>query len=363
MRLAVSGLAATAMSVALTATAFAQSAQTYYNQIQGGYQAGTIQPAATATYQGPTTAQQITTQPSLGSALYQSGTAYAPQPTTAYTPSVSAPAPVGNFEANPFGTGLQTSASPAAPLTQTLPSISTTTGIQQQTGGFATTTPSYASPYTPTTTATAPAQTYVAPAYGTATGSYQFPQTATLPTTGYGAPITSQPLSPPVPATAYTPSVPTSTAPTNTATEVQDTDTWSYNFARFYPAVQACLRRSTAKNPVVANIQERDNKTFMLIGEGGTSSFSTCSTGLTGTQVKANSDIRNIPPAFFAPLGSTFTVAPDRPFQPIVDTDQKVIGWLVRTQPTQGVNQFGQSVGFDGQFIPPMMVNTSVGKS
>jgi hypothetical protein len=169
----------------------------------------------------------------------------------------------------------------------------------------------------------------------------------------------------PIPASTYTPSVPASTAPTAAASapEIADTDRWTYNLARFYPAVQACLRKNTAKNPVIANIQERDNKTMMLIGEGGSSNYSTCTTGLTGTVVKANSEIRNIPPAFFAPLGSTFTVNPERPFQPIVDTDQKVIGWLVRTQPSQGVNQFGQSAGFDGQFIPPMMVNTAVGKS
>lgn len=347
MRYAVSGALATAITVAMTGTAFAQNSTNYYQQIQGSYQAGTIAPAATSTYQAPTAAQ-----PTMGSTLYPAASAFTTQPGTTYAPQASvtyAPPAASSFV-------------PQQAVGPTFATSPTTQGalIGQPTSGFGATTPSYASPHTPTTTATA-APTYIAPAFGTATTTYQQP--------GLGGTITSQPLSAPVPATAFTPSIPTTTtqmtatSPAPTAAQLQDTDTWTYNLARFYPAVQACLRRSTAKNPVIANIQEQGNQTMMLIGEGGSSTYSTCSTGLTGTTVKANSDIRNLPPAFFAPLGSTFTVTPDRPFQPIVDTDQKVIGWLVRTQPSQAVNQFGQAAGFDGQFIPPMMVNTSVGKS
>jgi len=238
------------------------------------------------------------------------------------------------------------------------------------------------------TATSAPAGTYVAPEYGTATTTYTQPAPAAplqtyaqpaaplqtyggtvtayqpqpapaFPQATYGAPIQSQAL--PAPA-GYVPAVPASTVSSD---EIQDTDGWTYNLARFYPAIQACLRRSTAKNPVIANIQEQGDKTRMLIGEGGSSSYSTCSTGLTGTTVKANSDVRTTPPAFFAPLGSTFTLSPERPFQPIVDTDQKVIGWMVRTRPAGSFDQFGQAApgGFDGQFIPPVMVNTSVGRS
>lgn len=349
MRIAVSGLAATAM-LALTSAATAQNisnpnALSYYQQIQS-YQPNVIQPAATSTYQTPATAQ-----PTLGSALYRGTSTYAPQAPTAYTP------PANPYAPQQVGTTYEPAAPSYAPQ-QAGPTYATAPAAQSV-PSYSTTTPSYGSPYTPTqqTTFAAPEPTYVAPTYGTATTTYQQPS--------YGA-ITSQPLpAAPLAASAYTPSVPTSTAPTATTTapEIADTDGWTYNLARFYPAVQACLRKNTAKNPVIANIQERDNKTMMLIGEGGSSNYSTCTTGLTGTVVKANSEIRNIPPAFFAPLGSTFTVNPERPFQPIVDTNQKVIGWLVRTQPSQGVNQFGQSAGFDGQFIPPMMVNTSVGKS
>ena len=330
MSFKVSGALATAMTLALTGATFAQSSNVYYQQGQTAYQPNTAVPAAATTYQAAPTAQPA---PVSGFALQQQPTTYAPQQAGA----VYAATPTTNPQ-------------PAA--------------------AYSNTTPSYASPYTPTAQlpVTAPQQTYVATPFGnTATGAYQQP-TAAAPTYQqpvYGGTITSQPLPPPTPtpASVNTFSVPVSTAPSTAGVELQDTDTWAFNLARYYPAIQACLRKSTAKNPVIANIQVRDSKTMMLIGEGGSSSFSTCATGLTGTVVKADSDIRTLPPAFFAPLGSTFTVSPDRPFQPIVDTDQKVIGWLVRTQPSQGVNQFGQALGFDGQFIPPVMVNTSVGKS
>ena len=307
MRTAVSGALATAMTLALTATASAQSTTTpYLQQAPSGYQFSTIQPAATTTYQTQTIAQPTSN-------------AYAPQAGATYLPQ------------------------------------------QQPAGTYSVTTPSYGSPYTPTQQA----PTYVAPTFGAVEPAYQPAPVQNITASNYNGQIVSQPLPAPLPASASTSSVPVSTAPRSveTASAIQDTDAWSFNFARFYPAVQACLRRSTAKNPVIANIQVQDNKTMMLIGEGGSANYAVCSTGLTGTTVKANSQIRSVPPAFFAPLGSTFTLSPERPFQPIVDTDQKVIGWLVRTQPTQAVNQFGQAVGFDGQFIAPMMVNTNVGKS
>ncbi len=342
MTFKVSGVLAAAAAVALTGAASAQSNQTYYQQIQGGYQAGTVTPAVGGTYQSTVTAQPAQPNPTFAPATTYTGQApavYAPQQVyTQSAPAITAPQQVT---------------------------------VQQSAPMYSTTTPSYASPYTPTaqTAIAAPSTTYIATPYGGAanTVTLQQPAAPLFQQPVYGGTITAQPLPAPsalpVPATAFTSSVPDSTAPVATATQLEDNDIWSFNLPRFYPAIQACLRKSQAKNPVIANIQVRDNKTMMLIGEGGSSSFSTCSTGLTGTTVKADSDIRTVPPAFFAPLGSTFTVSPDRPFQPIVDTDQKVIGWLVRTQPTRAVNQFGQAAGFDGQFIPPVMVNTSVGKS
>lgn len=337
MNYRVSGALATATIFALTSAASAQSTTNYYQQIQSGYQQGAIAPAATSTFQATPSAQV-----SSGSTLY------APQPQTSYIqPSVS------NYAPQQIGTSYVPAPTPATQPATT----------------FSATTPSYGSPYTPTTQAGyAPSipSTYVAPTYGTASTTYQGQQLPTyqaqpLPT--YQQPGFSLPTGPqtvPVPATAYAPGAPA--APKPSTNSLRDSDAWSFNLARFYPAIQACLRKSSAKNPVVANVQVSDNKTKMLIGEGGSSSYSTCSTGLSGTVVKASSDIRSMPPAFFAPLGSTFTVSPDRPFQPIVDTDQKVIGWLVRTQPTTSINQFGQAPSFDGQFIRPMMVNTSVGK-
>jgi len=346
MNFPVSGVLATAAIFALSSAASAQSTTNYYQQIQSGYQQGVIAPAATSTFQATPSA------PLSG--------VFAAQPATAY-----APQPLGNFA--------QPAASSYAPQqleTSYLPAPTTSAStLQQPTAAFSATVPSYGSPYTPTTQAGyAPsvAPTYVAPTYGTANGAYQGQQlpgyqVQQLPAyqqPAFNLPVAQQPAQ--APANAYAPITPAAAKPSNS---LRDSDAWSFNLARFYPAIQACLRKSSAKNPVIANVQVSDNKTKMLIGEGGSSSFSTCSTGLSGTVVKANSDIRTLPPAFFAPLGSTFTVSPDRPFQPIVDTDQKVIGWLVRTQPTTTtVNQFGQAPSFDGQFIRPMMVNTSVGK-
>ena len=354
MNLRVSGAFATATIFALTSAASAQSTTNFYKQIQGGYQQGAIAPAATSTFQAtPSTSFNG------GGSVYaptanfgaSQGSTYLPQPQTSYTqPTIS------TFGSQQVGNSY-------------IPAPTATTTVQQPALNFSATTPSYASPYTPTTQpgfAPSIPPTYVAPSYGTATTiyqgqqlpSYQAQQLPVFQQPGFGAPAIQQPV--PLPATAVVPNKPTTPKPA--ANSLPDSDRWSFNLARFYPAIQACLRKSSAKNPVIANVQVSDRKTKMLIGEGGSSSFSICSTGLSGTVVKANSTIRSLPAAFFAPLGSTFTVSPDRPFQPVVDTDQKVIGWLVRTSPSTSVDQFGQAPSFDGQFIRPMMVNTSVGK-
>ena len=354
MNLRVSGAFATATIFALTGAASAQSTTNFYQQIQSGYQQGVIAPAATSTYQ----ATPSTTFNNGGSAYAPStnfatsqGSAYLPQPQNSYAQPTAS-----TFGSQQVGTSY-------------IPAPTTTTTVQQPAVNFSATTPSYASPYTPTTQpgfAPSIPPTYVAPGFGTANAiyqgqqlpSYQAQQLPVFQQPGFNSPTSQQPI--PLPATAVAPNQPTTPKPS--ANGLPDSDGWSFNLARFYPAIQACLRKSSAKNPVIANVQVSDQKTKMLIGEGGSSTFSICSTGLSGTVVKANSDIRSLPAAFFAPLGSTFTVSPDRPFQPVVDTDQKVIGWLVRTKPSTSVNQFGQAPNFDGQFIRPMMVNTSVGK-
>ncbi|GEM_PF-2451483 len=324
-----SGALATAATLALTSAASAQSTTNFYQQIQSGYQQGVVAPAATSTFQ----ATSPTTFNGGSSFFAPQGSTYAPPSVTTYAPQQAAPSYV------------------PAPTTS-----------QQPASAYSAGTSSFGSPYTPTTQpgyAPSVPPTYVTPTYGTAATTYQglpIPEYQ-VQQPGFSAPKSPQAV--PVPAAAYEPRQSSTTPSTNS---LPDSDAWSFNLARFYPAIQACLRKSSAKNPVIANIQVSDNKTNMLIGEGGASSFSICSTGLSGTVVKVNSDIRSLPPAFFAPLGSTFTVSPDRPFQPVVDTDQKVIGWLVRTQPSTSVNQFGQVPSFDGQFIRPMMVNTSIGK-
>lgn len=339
MRNAVSGAIVASVAIALTGAASAQSTSQYdYNANYGA--ATTVAPYTPPSYQGTGNYATSTPMPAIG------GTpGYAPPAATSYTQPVTSYTDSGTSYATPSTAYAQPApnyTAPAAPAyTQPAPSY-TEVPVYTQPG---TTTPSYA------------AQDYAAPA------------------TTYSAPIYSQPLpapsytppsyTSPVPATAYTPATPT---PTEYASSdvIQDDDGWTMNLARFYPAIQACLRRSTVKNPVVANVQQSGNQTVMLIAEGGSSSFSTCKTGLTGTTIKASTETRPVPPAFFAPLGSTFTVSPDRPFQPVVDTNQKVIGWMVRTQPVRvPFAQYGQpgAPGFDGQFIPPLMVNPSVGAS
>ena len=232
-----------------------------------------------------------------------------------------------------------------APIYATPPAAAPATGYAAPaatTGGYATTAPAgYAAP-----------TTYAAPSYGTATYAAPTPY-GTIPSPGapatYGA-IAPQPQ-------------PAATAPAATEPSLSDADAWVTTLPRYYPAIQACLRRSTAKNPVVANVQEQGNQTAMLIGEGGTSDYSVCTTGLSGTKIERNAETRGMPPAFFAPIGSTFTLSPERPFQPVIDVDQMLIGWLVRTRPAQaGYGGYG-SASFDGQFVPPMMVNAKAGRS
>jgi len=138
--------------------------------------------------------------------------------------------------------------------------------------------------------------------------------------------------------------------------EVADTDAWTFSVARYYPAIQACLRNTKVSNPVVANIQERRNATVMLIGQGGTAEYQVCRTGLNGTRVREGKSERGLPPAFYAPNGSSFTITPDRPFQPVVDTGQRLLGWIVRTTPVR-LDTYGGGRTFDGQFIKPVTVN------
>jgi len=156
------------------------------------------------------------------------------------------------------------------------------------------------------------------------------------------------------------PAPPANPAPAPDRNEVADTDAWTYSVARYYPAIKACLRNAKVTNPVVANIQERRNATVMLIGQGGTAEYQICRTGLNGTRIREGSSERGLPPAFYAPLASTFTITPDRPFQPVVDTGQRLVGWIVRTQPVR-LDGFGGGRGFDGQFIKPVTVNTDAG--
>lgn len=149
---------------------------------------------------------------------------------------------------------------------------------------------------------------------------------------------------------------PANPAPAPRRGEVPDTDAWTFSVARYYPAIKACLRNAKVENPVIANIQERENRTIMLIGEGGTSEYSVCRTGLDGTRVRPGKEERGLPPAFYAPIGSTFTITPDRPFQPVVGTNQRLLGWIVRTQPVR-LDVYGGGRTFDGQFIRPVTVN------
>ncbi len=212
-------------------------------------------------------------------------------------------------------------------------------------------TPSYQAP---TTTYQAPTTTYQAP-----TTTYQAPQSTgtvvTTPTYQQPQPYFPGQASPTVVYPGQT--APANPAPAKPRGHVPDTDAWTFTLPRYYPAIRACLRNTSVKNPVIANIQERNNRTVMLIGEGGTADYSVCRTGLDGTRVRPGKDERGLPPAFYAPLGSSFTITPDRPFQPVVDTGQRLVGWIVRTTPVR-LDVYGGGRGFDGQFIKPVTVNT-----
>lgn len=199
-----------------------------------------------------------------------------------------------------------------------------------------------------------PTTTYGGSTYGQQTyGGTGYPQ----PQPYY--PPTTQPQQPTpgYPTVVYpTPDVaPSNPNPIQGRGEVSDTDAWTFSMARYYPAIRACLRNTTTKNPVIANIQERRDATIMLIGQGGTTEYQVCRTGLNGTRVREGKEERGLPPAFYAPLGTSFTVSPERPFQPVVDTDQRLLGWIVRTTPVRLDVTGGR--GFDGQFIRPVTVN------
>lgn len=213
--------------------------------------------------------------------------------------------------------------------------------------------------YGGSTTYTAPTTTYGGTTtYGQSTTTYG--GTATYPQPQPYFPPTQQPLpAPGYPAVVY-PTPDTAPANPNPAPhrgrgEVPDTDAWTFSMARYYPAIRACLRNVSTPNPVIANIQERRDSTVMLIGQGGTTEYQVCRTGLNGTRVREGKDERGLPPAFYAPLGTSFTITPDRPFQPVVGTDQRLLGWIVRTTPVRLDLNGGR--GFDGQFIRPVTVN------
>ena len=192
----------------------------------------------------------------------------------------------------------------------------------------------------------------------TGTTVYQSPQTGgtVYQPPGYALPQPYYPGLPPQTIPGYNPPPPANPNPAPGRGEIPDTDAWTYAVARYYPAIKACLRNTRVKNPVVANIQERRNATVMLIGQGGTAQYQICRTGLRGTRVRDSDQERSLPPAFYAPLGSSFTITPDRPFQPVVDTGQRLLGWIVRTQPVR-LDAYGGGHTFDGQFIKPTTVN------
>lgn len=195
--------------------------------------------------------------------------------------------------------------------------------------------------YTPSTGATYGAPTTVFP-------GFPQPQPYLPPTGGY------QPQPPVVIAPPTQPPAPSNPKPVN-RDDIPDTDAWTYSMPRFYPAIRACLRNVTTPNPVVANISERRNATVMLIGQGGSTTYQVCRTGLRGTSMREVKQERGLPPAFYAPVGTSFTVAPERPFQPVVDTNRRLLGWIVRTTPVRLDLTGGR--GFDGQFIRPVQVN------
>ena len=182
--------------------------------------------------------------------------------------------------------------------------------------------------------------------------TYQVPQQP-----GFPAPQPYIPGVPPQTIPGFPPPPPANPNPAPRRGEVPDTDAWTFAVARYYPAIKACLRNTKVNNPVIANIQERRNATIMLIGQGGTAEYQVCRTGLNGTRIRDGKQERGLPPAFYAPNGSSFTITPDRPFQPVVDTGQRLLGWIVRTTPVRLDAYGGAGRTFDGQFIRPVTVN------
>jgi hypothetical protein len=293
MKNAASGLIAAAVAVVVASTASAQSTGSYQYQVPS-YQGQTQ--TQTQTYQVPSF-QQTQTYQAPGYQTQQGQTTYGTQGSVTYG------APATQEGSVTYGT---------------LPGAGATYGGSYQQPGYPVPQPYY-------------------------------PGVPAQPTPGFPAP-------PVVTPGFQAPPPPVNPNPAPGRGQVADTDAWTFAVARYYPAIKACLRNTDVKNPVIANVQERRNATVMLIGQGGTAEYSVCRTGLNGTKVRPGKDERGLPPAFYAPLASSFTITPDRPFQPVVDTGQRLLGWIVRTQPVR-LDVYGGGRGFDGQFIKPVTVN------
>ncbi len=320
MKKATGGIIAAAVAVLVAGTASAQSTGTYQYQVPSYGQ--------TQAYQAP-----------------QAGTSYGAPAGTSYG------APAGTT----YGAPAQTYGAPQAGVTYGAPS--TTYGAPAQGGSITYGTLPSAGTYSGTSTGTTTYQSAPQTA-GTVyqQPSYPVPQPY-IPGAQQGFP---QPTFPGFPTTGFpAPPPPVNPAPAPKRPEIEDTDAWTFAVARYYPAIKACLRNTSVKNPVIANVQERRNATVMLIGQGGTAEYSVCRTGLRGTKVRKGKQERGLPPAFYAPMGSSFTITPDRPFQPVVDTGQRLLGWIVRTTPVR-LDVYGGGRGFDGQFIKPVTVNPDV---
>ena len=333
MKFILGGVLSAGATIALIGAASAQTA--YYDQNTPGFgQQGTVfqQPGTTFPQQGTVFQQPGTSFPQQGTVFQQPGTTFPQQGTVFQQPGTSFPQ---------AGTVLQ---QPSTSFPQP------GTVFQQPSATFPQAGTVFQQPGTSF------------PQQGTV---FQQPST-TFPQTGSTAYAPSipqpQPYIPPNGIQQSTAAVlpPLTTAPANPnpapqRPEIGDTDAWTFAFARFYPAIRACLRNVKSENPVIANIQERRNATVMLIGTGGTADYQVCRTGLRGTRVRDGNVTRGLPPAFYAPLGTSFTISPERPFQPVVDTSNRLLGWIVRTAPVRLDVTGGR--GFDGQFIRPITVN------
>ena len=307
MKIAASGLVAAAVAIAVAGTASAQtSTNSYQFQQVPNYQTQQTQTFQLPGYQGQQGTVTYGTVPNAGTAY--GGTTYGG----------------GSFGGTTYGGTTYGGSDTIGSTIYQQPQTGTTVYQSPQTGGSVFQQPQ------------ASGTVYQSP-------GYPVPQPY--------FPGTQQPTFP-----GYNPPPPVNPNPAPQRGEIPDTDAWTYAMARYYPAIKACLRNTQVKNPVVANIQERRNATVMLIGQGGTAKYQICRTGLRGTRVREGSSERGLPPAFYAPLGSSFTITPDRPFQPVVDTGQRLLGWIVRTQPVR-LDAYGGGRTFDGQFIKPTTVN------